>query len=229
MSIVKKYLVKVESVVNPIKDIYTVTFSSDKKFVYNPGQYLHLALDEYDGIGEWPESRCFSMQSSPSEELIKITFTVKGAFTQRMAENLLPGKQVWIKLPYGNLFAHLQNTINTVFIAGGTGITPFMSLFNSSKFNEYKNPRLYAGFRTKYFNVYEKELQDICKYVNNTLEIIWVYEDINGVLDITKILSENGREAAYYISGPQIMIKSFKSSLLENIVSRDNIITDEWE
>ena len=77
MAIVKKYKAKVEQIINPLPDIYTVSFSSDKEFKYLPGQFLYLALDNYDGIGQWPESRCFSMQSNMNEAQIKITFAVK--------------------------------------------------------------------------------------------------------------------------------------------------------
>lgn len=44
MAIVKKYRAKVEKIKNPLPDIFTVTFSSNKKFQYNPGQFLQLAF-----------------------------------------------------------------------------------------------------------------------------------------------------------------------------------------
>src|SRR3989339_1953531 len=124
MAIVKKYKATVVEINNPLPDIFTISFSCDKKFQYNPGQFLHLALDESDGIGQWPESRCFSMQSSPNEKTLKITFAVKGNYTKRIAHELQEGKKVWLKLPYGDLFSQDHSLINCVFIAGGTGITP---------------------------------------------------------------------------------------------------------
>ena len=70
MAIIKKYPAIVEDIRHLLPDIYTATFSSDKRFKYKPGQFLHLALDEYDPSQAWPESRCFSMQSSPDDELV---------------------------------------------------------------------------------------------------------------------------------------------------------------
>ena len=32
---------------------------------FTPGQFLHLALDPYDADGFWPDSRVFSIASSP--------------------------------------------------------------------------------------------------------------------------------------------------------------------
>ena len=109
--IVKKYRSRLVSIKNPIQGIYTLEMQSpDGRYKYHPGQYLHLAIDEnYDGIGQWPDSRCFSMQSNPGEETIRITYSVKGAFTRQMSEQLMVGSEVWLKLPYGDLFTQPHN------------------------------------------------------------------------------------------------------------------------
>lgn len=160
MANVKKYLAEIVTSKNFIDGAQTVEFRSlDKPFKYAPGQFLHLAIDEYDPARQWPDSRCFSMQSAPNEELIRITYAVKGPFTNRMQQELSPGKQVTLKLPYGELFTQMHNKTNTVFIAGGTGITPFLSLFNHTSFSEYSNPVLYAGFRNHSLNLYHSELE----------------------------------------------------------------------
>lgn len=226
MSIVRKYKSKVKGINNPLPDIFTVTFSSDKKFHYNPGQFLHLALDEYDGAGQWPESRCFSMQSNTNEPRIKITFSVKGRFTKRMADELHEGKEVWLKFPYGDLFTQTHNKANTVFIAGGTGITPFLSLFTHESFNEYTEPRIYLGFRSKEYNIYHDE---ITRSYNSSKFVKSYYENIDGIIDIHSIFNENGTNSDYFISGPPIMIKSFKKYLLLKGLEENKIRTDEWE
>jgi len=74
---------------------------------------------------QWPESRCFSMQSASNEEYLKITYAIKGKFTHRISEELRPGKKIWLKMAYGNLFQTTAFKDHCVFIAGGTGITAF--------------------------------------------------------------------------------------------------------
>ncbi len=243
MSITKKYRGKITSIENSIAGVYTLTFSSlGKPFNFSPGQFLHLALDsDYDGIGQWPESRCFSMQSNPDEPLIRITYAVKGRFTGMMEKQLSLGSEVWLKLPYGDLFTQHHNKTNTVFIAGGTGITPFLSLFTSESFNEYINPRIYIGFRSKSYNIYNKELNSAFakattdKFVqlrDNFVELcapFIFYEDSEGQIDINKIFSENGTTSDYFISGPPLMIKAFKQLLNSNGVPVNQIKTDDWE
>ena len=224
----KKYLSEVVSIKNPFKGIYTVEFKSlERPYKYDPGQFLHIAIDEdYDGIGQWPESRCFSMQSDPAEELIRITYAVKGRFTQEMEKVLTVGREVWLKLPFGELFTQPHNKTNTVFIAGGTGITPFLSLFTHDSFRDYVNPRVYLGYKNEDYYIYQAELAAI---KNDNAQITIFFENKDGVIDIVKIHEQNGNDSNYFISGPPIMIKIFKNKLIELGVPRENVLTDDWE
>src|SRR6476661_2510039 len=70
---------------------------------FRAGQFLHLALDPYDPTGFWPESRVFSIASSPDARgSVRITYAVHGRFTTRMERELSAGGEVWIKMPYGD-------------------------------------------------------------------------------------------------------------------------------
>lgn len=227
--IVKKYRSEVVSVENPIPGIRVVTLRPlEKAYRYNPGQFLHLALDEFDPAQPWPESRCFSMQSSPEQDTIKLTFAAKGKFTERMARELSPGKVVCVKLPYGDLFASGQGDGRWVFVAGGTGITPFLSLFTSAAFAAYREPRLYFGVRNASHNLYAAELGKAAA-VNPAFRQTLLDEEKDGRLDIQKILAENGPAAVYVISGPPAMIRAFKERLATAGVPAGNIRTDDWE
>ena len=201
-----KYRSELISISNPIAWIYTLEFKSlFGKYKYHQGQFLHLSLDsDYDGSGQWPESRCFSMQSNPEGIAIKITYSVKGQFTLKMEKQLKTGSEVWLKLPYGDLLTQPHNKSNTIFISGGTGITPFLSLFTHESFKEYSNPRLFLGFRSKAYNIYENELSLVQPQGTKIY-----YQDIDGQIDIRNALSESNADSDFFISGPPAMIKSF--------------------
>jgi len=222
----KKYHSKIVTVKNQFDSIYTLEFESlAGKYKFHPGQFLHLAIDsDYDGAGQWPDSRCFSMQSNPKNPTIRITYAVKGKFTTAMEKTLHIESEVWLKLPYGDLFTQFHKKENTVFIAGGTGITPFLSLFTHESFAEYKNPRIYLGFKTRMFNIYHDELRDII-----SKDPVIFYEDSDGPLDIDLIFRENGTDCSYFISGPPVMIKIFRKVLIVSGVPSSQVLTDEWE
>ena len=224
----KKYKSELVSILNPFEGIYTLEIKSiSNRYKYNPGQFLHFALDEeYDGIGQWPDSRCFSMQSNPDEETIRITYAVKGSFTRQMEQTLQVGSEIWLKLPYGDLFTKPHSKVRTVFIAGGTGITPFLSLFTHKSFNNYTDPKIYLGFRSKEFNIYQNELNNV--FISTTF-MKYFYEIDNGIIDMEQVYLENGINSNYFISGPPLMIKSFKQKLIDKNVPNENILTDDWE
>ncbi len=57
MAIVRKYKSRIVDLKEPIADTFVVTLESlGKKFKFKPGQFLHLALDEYDPTKAWPDS-----------------------------------------------------------------------------------------------------------------------------------------------------------------------------
>jgi len=229
MAIVKKYLAEIVSIEKPFEKLYTVKMKSlSGSFKYSPGQFLHLALDMYDPSEGWPDSRCFSMQSTSLNDFLKITYAVKGAFTHRMANEMAIGKKVVLKLPYGDLFSQSHSKINTIFIAGGTGITPFLSLFADPSFSSYINPCLYSGYRSKVLNLYTAEIE-AAKILNPNLTVISIYQDVHGILDIAKILKNSLSESCFFISGPPTMIKNFRDFLLLHGVDNEKIKTDDWE
>lgn len=227
MAIVKKYLTTVSAITKLTDGVYTITLKSDKKFSFLVGQFLHLTLEEYDPSEQWPDSRCFSIQTPPNIDELKITYSVKGLFTQRMEKELQIGKQIWIKLPYGDIFQRDNSKENCVFISGGTGITPFLSLFCSEEFKEYKNPVLYAGFRDESYNCFTEEIST-AQEINKEFNANMVYQDSDGLINIQEI-AKRYDNSTFFISGPPIMLQNFKQVLLNNNIREDSIITDDWE
>ena len=100
-----------------------------------------------------------------------------------------------MKLPFGDIFQRGHEKTNCVFISGGTGITPFLSLFADSGFSEYIKPILYAGFRNIEYNIFNKELE-LAKNSNSQFEINIIYQNRSGILDIEKIYN-NCKEKNY--------------------------------
>ena len=125
---------------------------------FRPGQFLHLALDPYEPDGFWPESRVFSIASSPQErDRLAITYAVKGSFTTRMERELAVGGSVWVKLPYGEFL--VDPSRDAVLFAGGTGVTAFAA-FVRSLTPEYASPvLLFYGARTQNLFVYGHGIQ----------------------------------------------------------------------
>src|ERR1019366_8731649 len=120
---------KIRCVVGAITDhgggVYTVDLApASTAPSFRPGQFLHLTVDDYDPSGFWPESRVFSIASSPRDRhRLRICYSVKGRYTTKMEQVLKVGGEVWIKMPYGEFV--INGASDAVLLAGGTGISAF--------------------------------------------------------------------------------------------------------
>lgn len=226
---VKKIQAELVSINDRGNDVYTLEFRPEGRSVrFSPGQFLHLALDAYDPSSGWPESRCFSLQSSPDEATIRLTYAVKGVFTRRMADELRQGAVVSLKIPYGELFTQAHSRHRAQFLAGGTGITPFLSLFTDRSFQTYTQTRLFFGVRTEEHDFYRLELRR-AKEINPEFEIRRYVQDRDGLIDGDEVLRRGDEESCYFISGPPKMIAYFREYLAGNGVAPDRVKTDDWE
>src|SRR5438046_208202 len=125
MAVVQRLACQVERLIQHGGRVYTIVLRPERPApVFRPGQFLHLALDPYDATGFWPESRVFSIASSPTERnRLCITYSAAGRFTTRMEAELAEGRHVWVKMPYGEFV--VRKTTDVALFAGGTGITAF--------------------------------------------------------------------------------------------------------
>ena len=131
MSMPRKIRCTVADIIDHGGQVYTVDLVPATSVPpFQPGQFLHLTADDYDPAGFWPESRVFSIASSPRERgRIRICYSVKGRYTTKLEQVLKVGGEVWIKLPYGDFV--INGTSDVVLIAGGTGISAFTAFLQS--------------------------------------------------------------------------------------------------
>src|SRR5664280_3730978 len=144
----------VRAVTDHGEHVYTVELEPTMSVPrFRPGQFLHLALDPPQPGGFWPESRVFSIASSPRErDRLAITYAVKGAFTARMERELAPGRTVWVKLPYGEFV--VDPGTDAVLFAGGTGVTAFTAFLQSLQPDQAARVLLFYGARKPNLFVY---------------------------------------------------------------------------
>jgi ferredoxin-NADP reductase len=196
---------------------------------FKPGQFLHLAIDPYDGAGFWPESRVFSIASSPRErDRLTITYAVKGAFTTRMERELFPGARAWVKLPYGEFV--IDPTTDAVLFAGGTGVTAFTAFLQSLTPDLASRVVLFYGARTPNLFVYGA-LAEACASEVPSLTSHLVSEETHGRLQVEVAWPEIAalNDPVIYLSGPPPMLDAITRQLRARGVPPERIRTDAWE
>ena len=230
VSVVRRIRCVVRDVIDHGERVYTVELQPSIPVPrFKAGQFLHLALDPYDGAGFWPESRVFSIASSPNErDRLTITYAVKGAFTTRMERELVPGATVWVKLPYGEFV--IDSTRDTVLFAGGTGVTAFTAFLGSLTPDLASRVLLFYGARTPDLFVYGPLAEARAKEVPS-LTYIPVCEETHGRLAVDAAWPAIAplREPVFYLSGPPSMLGALADQLRDRGASPADIRTDAWE
>jgi NAD(P)H-flavin reductase len=237
---------KIKAIISEIRYFkYGITFFRLKTEIgckFKPGQFLHLAIDPYDPSFNWPESRVFSIANSPARnDQIEILVSPKGRFTQRMIKELKVGSEVWIKLPFG--IFDFRDSINSsvILIAGGTGVSPFISFLESLADTPvpYKNLRLVYGVRDPELIVFDGFLSECSTSLPRfKLDIFCEKEEVHtpfkitkGIIPVDQIVGESIQlpDPVFYLSGPPAMILQFETSLKNAGIPENKVLFDKWE
>lgn len=100
-------------------------------FDYQPGQYIGIGV-QIEGRWRW---RSYSLTSAPSRSARTITITVKampeGFLSAHLVEGLAPGTVVRLAAPQGNFVMPDPAPPKVLFVTGGSGVTPVMSMLRT--------------------------------------------------------------------------------------------------
>ncbi len=189
---------------------------------FRAGQYIGLTVD----INGVRTSRPFSLANSPNQlSYYELGVRIKegGFVSPFLIENLKVGDILEASEPLGNLFYNpMFHGKDLVFIAGGSGITPFISMLRD--ISEKKLPLniwLIFGCLTEKDILFRKELDDIQKrrsniktrYILSEPDSDWKGEC--GFITRDKILNEIGTIANkyFYVVGNRAMYEFVREEL----------------
>jgi predicted ferric reductase len=93
-------------------------------------------------LGAWSEPHPFTISSAPHEPL---QFTIKGMPGGKFSTQVhqwKPGQELMVEGPYGTFSPDWDKEDNLVFVAGGVGITPFLSILQDLTVKKRANKRV---------------------------------------------------------------------------------------
>jgi ferredoxin-NADP reductase len=242
MPVTQKLGCVVERVVPHGERVYTLALRPERPVPrFRAGQFLHLALDPYDPSGFWPDSRVFSIASPPAQrDRVRITYAVHGRFTARMESDVVEGRQVWIKMPYGDFV--VDDRTDVVLFAGGTGITAFTAFLEELTPAVHQSVTLAYGARTTSLLIYQ-DIVERCAERLPSLAVSYFVEDDSdppalerrvrptvGRVSVEAVWPRISRpfETTYYISGPPPMLRTIGQDLGARNISPEAIHIDAW-
>ena len=128
------YQLQVKKIIRETNDAISIVFDNpNNEITYKPGQYLTLLLD----IDGEKFRRSYSLSTSPDYDK-EIAVTVKkiggGTVSHYLNHNLKNGDWIEIMEPLGNFTTIFNSNIprTLVMFAGGSGITPLISIIKSA-------------------------------------------------------------------------------------------------
>lgn len=231
----------VEHIADHGERVYTVGLRPARRAPrFRAGQFLHLTLDPYNAGGFWPDSRVFSIASSPSRpDRLSISYSVRGRYTARMEHELSVGREVWVKMPYGDFVIAKDRPV--VLFAGGTGISAFTAFLEDLPSADPQPVTLVYGARRTSLLVY-RETVERCQTRAGALATHYFAEDASsweagssdvhpGRVSAAAVWAQLPQPCAtaFYISGPPAMLQTVSDDLRAHGVTREAIHIDAWE
>lgn len=234
----KPYLLKqnpyaITQIVKESPNMWTLTLTPKKKGMksFRPGQFAFFTF-----LTQHPEEHPFSISSSP-DTLPNLTVTIKelGDFTKTIGQ-LVVGTEVLVEGPFGR-FTHTHHPKEdaSVFVAGGVGITPILSMVRHLAVHESdREVVLIWGMNTLQDHIVKEELEAATKSMKRFQLIPVVAFDPThpgekGFIDkekIDRLLSKDQllREGVgYYVCGPAILMDNTIKHLSSLGIKRNQI------
>lgn len=219
----------------------TRAFTLDKPagFAYAPGQAVELVLaDATEGVALPDVSHAFSLVSAPHEPQLVLATRMRDSHYKNHLAALPVGSELRLDGPFGSALVPPDGKRPLVMIAGGIGITPFISILRTAAHQGWQRPLLllYAN-RHPQEAAFMDELQQLTQQLpefrlvatmTRMAESDTRWSGPRGYLDEAAIrdLCAPLQQPLYMLSGPPALVESMRD-LLEDAGVDDADIRSE--
>jgi len=219
---------QVEAVKHPNNSSTEVILRAKKEPIqkYRAGQFLFVRFSSDKKLNE---SHPFTISSAPHEGVLRLTIKSSGDFTRHLFENLQAGMDAVIEGAYG-LFDYKTGGEKQIWVAGGIGVTPFLSFIRDMNGKLDQDVDFYYTVRHREEAIFVDEIEEAGKK-NPRLKAYIRFSATDGSLnfeDIVKNAGGNIRAHHVYMCGPLPMVQAFEKKFLAVEVPAANIHFEEF-
>lgn len=227
---VRRYPVQVASVQTLPKDVVALDLKPIEDAVpFKPGQFVFVRFNWQKRRGVLPEFHPFSIASAPQEGVIRIVAKALGDHTRAML-NVPVGTIAEIEGAFGKFSYQRFSSSPQIWVAGGIGITPFLSMAGTLDTN--------APPVTLFYSVVERDelighqtFASIVPKTNNKFTYVpFVTNETKKFISADYIAETCGglQGKEIFLCGPPPMMKALKKQLRAKGVKSINIHSEEF-
>jgi ferredoxin-NADP reductase len=228
-------LIKKEEIANGTMAFH---FEKPEGLDFRAGQFCDLSLIDPPETDAEGNVRGFSIVSAPFEDEVVVATRMRDTAFKRVIKNMSIGTEVEFDGPYGDFTLHKNEATPAVFLIGGIGVTPVVSMIAQAAHDKTKHEILLIhSSRTPADLPYLQELKKLADE-NTNFRYVPVASDEapsdwqgeTGPIDheVVKKYVADLAKPKFYLSGPEVMVKAMRALLVELNVDEDNIRTEEF-
>lgn len=221
----EKYQVKIKSIEHVTHDVLQIVTEKPENLKFTPGQATEISINRN---GWTDEKRPFTFTSLPVDNFLQ--FTIKTYPSHQGVTNQLLKLNIGDELILHDVFGAIAYKGEGLFIAGGAGVTPFISIFKQLELqNGLRGNKLIFANKTKADIILNREFEKLLgeNFINilseeNTVEYAY------GLMD-EEFLKANitGYSQQFYVCGPPSMMDAVLKQLANLGVAGKAITTEE--
>jgi len=222
----KQYIVKIQSIKHITHDVLQLVTERPREFNFIPGQATHISINKPD----WKDKKNpFTFTCLPGGDFLE--FIIKTYPKHKDVTNELLKLKNDDELILHDVFGSIAYKGEGVFIAGGAGITPFISIFRDlHKTRSIGNNKLIFANKTKADIILEQEFKDLLgRNLINVLSDEKVEGYANG--QITEYILKayvNYTTQHVYVCGPPPMMEAIEKQLTILHVPKKAIVVETF-
>jgi ferredoxin-NADP reductase len=222
----EKHIISIQFIAHITPDVIQIRATKPQGYEFKPGQATDVSINK----SNWQnEMRPFTFTSLPHDEYLE--FTIKTYPEHEGLTNELLSLKVFDELIVHEVYGSILYTRPGVFIAGGAGVTPFISIIRdlSSKNHIANNMLLFAN-KTKQDIILENELEYLLgKAFKNTLSDEQIDGYAHGFIT-EEFIKANVHDfnQQFYICGPPAMLEAVEVLLHHLGVHKHNITQEKF-
>lgn len=217
----------VHETANAVSVVFDVPENLKPNFSFKSGQYITLKTL----IDSKEIRRAYSISSTPKSGELKVTIKAieNGTFSTYATSQLRIGDVLEVHEPEGQFILQPSKSNNYIGFAAGSGITPILSMIKSVLQQEPTSSfTLIYGNKSIEETIFKSELDALSKKYNSQFNLHYIFSrqkndgSLWGRIDqeytnyFVNNLYKNWFFESAYLCGPEKMIKTVSSTLLEN-------------